>query len=419
MSLSRFERILVLTFRMRFNSNSHCVRLNSALHVPSLEFTLTLWQPIDNIQQIRVLFFIYTLLSPLRAFPSSAIIPPLSLTHAHYFILSHTHKHQIEEIFWLLQIGELLQATDKFSPAKVVGEGRYGCVYKGVLNSFGDVAVKVLKLQRRGASKSFVAECEALRNTRHRNLVKIFTAYSGCDHKGNEFKALVFDFMPNGSLERWLHPSSSVQFNSRNLNLIQRLNIAIDVACALDYLHNRCTPPIIHCDLKPNNILLGNELCAHVGDFGLARFLDYMQSNSSIGVRGTIGYVAPEYGTGGNATTQGDVYSYGILLLEMFTQKKPTDSMFMDNLNLHNYVKIALPDRVMEVVDPLLILEAEYESNRTGQSSKGNQGRIEKCLGLILRIGVVCSAELPRERKGIGDVLAQLNVIRNYFLASE
>ncbi|KAL7164776.1 hypothetical protein ACSBR2_040641 [Camellia fascicularis] len=112
---------------------------------------------------------------------------------------------------------------------------------------------RVLKLHERGANKSFVTKCEALKNIRHRNLVKIITACSNIDFKGNDFKALVFEFMENGSLENWLHPSLLEQHESKNLNFVQRLNIAIDVACALDYLHNHCEMDFVHCDLKPGS----------------------------------------------------------------------------------------------------------------------------------------------------------------------
>ncbi|XP_028094157.1 probable LRR receptor-like serine/threonine-protein kinase At3g47570, partial [Camellia sinensis] len=224
----------------------------------------------------------------------------------------------------------------------LIGKGRYGSVYKGILNSDKQtVAVKVLNLQESGANKSFLAECEALRNLRHRNLVKVITSCSSIDFKGNDFKALVFEFMQNESLESWLYPSSLEQNDTENLNLTQRLNIAIDVALALEYLHHHYDIPIAHCDLKPGNVLLDNNLSARVGDFGLAKFLiattgdsNYARS-SSIGVRGTVGYIAPEYGMGGDISTQGDLYSYGILLLEMFTGKRPTNYMFTNNFNLH------------------------------------------------------------------------------------
>jgi serine/threonine protein kinase len=153
-----------------------------------------------------------------------------------------------------------------------------------------------------GASKSFLAECEALRNIRHRNLVKILTVCSGVDYQGNDFKALVYEFMVNGSLEDWLHPSTiedQAHQEQRNLNLYQRLNIAIDVASALEYLHYHCQTPILHCDLKPSNVLLDDEMIGHVGDFGLARFSPEDNHNSStsqsssIGIRGTIGYTPP------------------------------------------------------------------------------------------------------------------------------
>ncbi|XP_059658952.1 putative receptor-like protein kinase At3g47110 [Cornus florida] len=209
--------------------------------------------------------------------------------------------HQLGNWYPTLSYAQLLQATNGFSSANLIGEGRYGSVYKGILN-FGEqvVAVKVLNLQQHGANKSFLAECETMKNIQHRNLLKIITSCSSICFNGNDFKALVFEFMPNGSLESWLYPNFSDQQNSKYLDLIARLNIAIDVASALEYLHHHCGTTIIHCDLKPSNVLLDNKLCAHVGDFGLARFLpttigksDHTQSTSSTAVRGTIGYVAP------------------------------------------------------------------------------------------------------------------------------
>lgn len=120
-----------------------------------------------------------------------------------------------------------------------------------------------------------------------------------------------------------------------------------------------------------------------------------------------------EYGMGGEVSTQGDVYSYGILLLEMFTGKSPTDSMF-GSFNLHNFVKTALPDGVMEIVDPLLTLQEEGESSRTDPSRrKGNVGNIKECLASIFQVGVLCSADLPSERMLIGDALLELHKIRN------
>ncbi|XP_058087456.1 probable LRR receptor-like serine/threonine-protein kinase At3g47570 [Magnolia sinica] len=136
-----------------------------------------------------------------------------------------------------------------------------------------------------------MAECEALRNIKHRNLIKVLTCCSSIDFKGNEFKALVFEYMPNGSLEKWLHRDGDDQLRG-NLNFIQRLNIAIDVASALDYLHHHCHTSIIHRDLKPSNILLDDDMIAHVGDFGLARFLSEVAQTNSLGVKGSTGYIA-------------------------------------------------------------------------------------------------------------------------------
>ncbi|XP_058224529.1 putative receptor-like protein kinase At3g47110 isoform X2 [Rhododendron vialii] len=174
-----------------------------------------------------------------------------------------------------LSYAELHQATNGFSSDNLIGEGKYGLVFKGILNSTGQtIAVKVLKLQERGGNKSFQAECEALKNIRHRNLVKIVTSCSSIDFKRNDFKALVFEFMENGSLDSWLYPEClHEQQGTLRLSLIQRLNIAIDVASALDYLHYHCEVATIHCDLKPSNVLLDADFCARVSDFGLAKIL--------------------------------------------------------------------------------------------------------------------------------------------------
>ncbi|KAK3428768.1 hypothetical protein EUGRSUZ_E00237 [Eucalyptus grandis] len=315
-----------------------------------------------------------------------------------------------------LSYGTLLKATDGFSSSNLIGVGGFGSVYKGVLDENGTiVAVKVLNLMLHGAVKSFIAECEALRNVRHRNLLKVLTVCSGTDYSGNEFKALVYEFMVNDSLEDWLHPSPSptnVDGNVQKLSLIQRINISIDVASALDYLHNNLQSPVIHCDLKPSNILLDAEMVGHVGDFGLAKVMiespnDTKASMSSVGVRGTIGYAAPEYGMESMASREGDVYSYGILLLEMFTGVSPTNEMFRENFNLHKFVKEALPEQLLEITDPLLLQEMESHKG----IGRGDAAR--DCLEMVYRIGVACSVQARRERMNITKVKAQLRFIRD------
>ncbi|KAM4111301.1 hypothetical protein ACJW30_05G057200 [Castanea mollissima] len=282
------------------------------------------------------------------------------------------------------------------------------------------VAVKVLNLQRRGASESFISECEALKNIRHRNLVKIITSCSSMDFHGNDFKALVYEFMPNGSLENWLHMDIETEIGQteRNLNLLQRTNIAIDIGCALEYLHHHCLMTVVHCDLKPSNILFDYDMIAHVGDFGLAKFLLELMNpkqSSSIGIKGTIGYTAPEYGLGSVVSTKGDVYSYGIILLEMITGKRPTHSMFSEGLNLHKFASMALPNCIMEIMDPKLL---NNDDEVIGNDKCSTTNRTEECLISMVKVGVACSMMLPQERWDISKVISELHWVRNILLSA-
>ncbi|KAL1189615.1 LRR receptor-like serine/threonine-protein kinase EFR [Cardamine amara subsp. amara] len=297
---------------------------------------------------------------------------------------------------------ELHNATSGFSSSNLIGSGNFSDVFKGLLGPENKlVAVKVLNLLRRGATKSFIAECETFKGIRHRNLVKLITVCSSLDSQGNDFKALVYEFMPKGSLDTWLQPEDLERGNdhSRSLTLAEKLNIAIDVASALEYLHVYCHDPVSHCDIKPSNVLLDDDLTAHVSDFGLARLLykfdqeSFLNQFSSAGVRGTIGYVAPEYGMGGKPSIQGDVYSFGVLLLEMFTGKKTTDNSFSGGYNLHSHIKSVL-------------------------SGCTNSGGIEEWLRLVLKVGIRCSEENPRERMRMDETVQELISIRSKFFSS-
>ncbi|KAI4354513.1 hypothetical protein L6164_003366 [Bauhinia variegata] len=325
----------------------------------------------------------------------------------------------------------LQHATEGFSANNLIGFGSFGTVYKANLEpEYGVVAVKVLNLQKKGAHTSFIAECNAIRNIRHRNLVKILTCCSSTDYKGEEFKALVFEYMANGSLEKWLHPSIESTNQPRTLSLVQRVNIITNVSSALHYLHNECEQPVIHCDLKPENVLLDHDMVAHVGDFGLARILStingisHMQV-SSIGIKGTIGYAPPECGMGSDVSTQGDVYSFEILVLEMLTGRRPTEDMFKEGENLHVYVKTAYPDNLVQIVDPaifhgdlqLIATAAEAEERDRRENPIRMPPNVKECLVSLFRIGLDCSVESQKERMSMANVTRELNVIRSSFPA--
>ncbi|KAI9386003.1 hypothetical protein POPTR_011G141001v4 [Populus trichocarpa] len=273
---------------------------------------------------------------------------------------------------------ELERATDGFDEVNLLGTGSFGSVYKGLFSDGANAAVKVFHSQLEGAFKSFDVECEVLRSIRHRNLVKIITSCCNID-----FKALVLEFMPNWSLEKWLYSHNYF------LDLLQRLNIMIDVASALEYLHHGNATLVVHCDLKPSNILLDENMVAHVSDFGIAKLLGEGHSITQTMTLATVGYMAPEYGSEGIVSVKGDVYSYGILLMETFTRRKPTDEMFTGETNLKLWVKDSLPGAVTQIADANLKDHGQYPAAK------------KDCLSSILELALApCNVLQNSLRRG-------------------
>ncbi|RID74134.1 hypothetical protein BRARA_B01248 [Brassica rapa] len=214
---------------------------------------------------------------------------------------------------------EIVKATSNFAESRVLGEGGFGKVYEGLFDDGTKVAVKVLKRDDQQGGREFLAEVEMLSRLHHRNLVNLIGI---CIEDRN--RSLVYELIPNGSVESHLH---GVDKESLPLDWEARLKIALGAARGLAYLHEDSNPRVIHRDFKSSNILLEQDFTPKVSDFGLARNALDDEDNRHISTRvmGTFGYVAPEYAMTGHLLVKSDVYSYGVVLLELLTGRKPVD----------------------------------------------------------------------------------------------
>ncbi|XP_062078454.1 putative leucine-rich repeat receptor-like serine/threonine-protein kinase At2g24130 [Humulus lupulus] len=310
---------------------------------------------------------------------------------------------------------QLVNATGGFSPLSLIGSGLFGHVYKGVLQDNTRIAVKVLDPKAAGIiSGSFKRECQILRKTRHRNLIRIITICSRPD-----FKALVLPLMSNGSLERHLYPSHGLR---NGLNLIQLVSICSDVAEAVSYLHHHSPVRVVHCDLKPSNILLDDDMTALVTDFGISRLAKGGDESSNIATNdsisfssgdgllcGSVGYIAPEYGLGKRASTQGDVYSFGVLLLEIVTGRRPTDSFSVEGSSLHEWVKSHYPDRLQPMVQQALGKYAPAALVPTHYTRIWANAVLE-----LIELGLMCTQYTPSTRPNMQDVAHEMSRLKEY-----
>ncbi|XP_010556689.1 PREDICTED: proline-rich receptor-like protein kinase PERK3 [Tarenaya hassleriana] len=292
-----------------------------------------------------------------------------------------------------LSYEELKEATNNFEAASILGEGGFGRVYKGVLGDGTAVAIKKLTSGGPQGDKEFQVEIEMLSRLHHRNLVKLVGYYSSRDSSQH---LLCYELVPNGSLEAWLHGHLGL---SCPLDWDTRMKIALDSARGLAYLHEDSQPCVIHRDFKASNILLENNFHAKVSDFGLAKQAPEGRSNHlSTRVMGTFGYVAPEYAMTGHLLVKSDVYSYGVVLLELLTGRKPVDmSQPAGQENLVTWTRPILrdKDRLEELADPRL--EGRYPK----------EDFVRVCT-----IAAACVAPEASQRPTMGEVVQSLKMVQ-------
>ncbi|KAF2316077.1 hypothetical protein GH714_040872 [Hevea brasiliensis] len=282
---------------------------------------------------------------------------------------------------------DILKATCNFSECRILGKGGFGTVYGGVLPDGRQVAVKKLQREEIEGEREFRAEMDVLSGNGfgwpHPNLV---TLYGWC-LDGSE-KILVYEYMEGGSLE-------DLVSDRMRLTWRRRIDIAIDIARALVFLHHECYPAIVHRDVKASNVLLDKDGKARVTDFGLARFVDAGDSHVSTMVAGTVGYVAPEYGQTWKATTKGDVYSFGVLAMELATGRRAVDGGEESLVEWARRVLGSARSRVGRAVIPVMLLGSGLAD-----------GAVEMCE--LLKIGIWCTEEAPQARPNMKEVLPML-----------
>lgn len=280
---------------------------------------------------------------------------------------------------------ELKIATDNFSPVNKIGEGGFGPVYKGVLKDGKVGAIKVLSAESKQGVKEFMTEINVISEIEHENLVQLY----GCCVEGNH-RILVYNYHENNSLAQTLLGGghSNIHFDWRT-----RSRICIGVARGLSFLHEEVRPHIVHRDIKASNILLDKDLTPKISDFGLAKLIPAYMTHVSTRVAGTIGYLAPEYAVRGQLTRKADIYSFGVLLVEIVSGRCNTNSLLPigDQYILEKAWDLYQQNELVMLVD--ISLNGAFDPE-------------EACR--ILKIALLCTQDNPKLRPSMPSVVKML-----------
>ncbi|KAG5059246.1 hypothetical protein GLYMA_01G028100v4 [Glycine max] len=283
------------------------------------------------------------------------------------------------------------KATESFHENNKLGQGGFGTVYKGVLADGREIAVKRLFFNNRHRAADFYNEVNIISSVEHKNLVRLL----GCSCSGPE-SLLVYEFLPNRSLDRYIFDKNK----GKELNWENRYEIIIGTAEGLVYLHENSKTRIIHRDIKASNILLDAKLRAKIADFGLARSFQEDQSHISTAIAGTLGYMAPEYLAHGQLTEKADVYSFGVLLLEIVTARQNNRSKaseYSDSLVTVAW-KHFQAGTSEQLFDPNLDLQEDHNSNVN----------VKDEIIRVVHIGLLCTQEVPSLRPSMSKALQML-----------
>lgn len=285
-----------------------------------------------------------------------------------------------------LTISDILKATDNFSQANIIGCGGFGLVYKATLPNGTKLAVKKLSGDMGLIAREFKAEVEALSTAQHKNLVSLqgYCVHDGC-------QLLIYSYMENGSLDFWLHEKTD---GALTLDWPTRLKILQGASCGLSYMHQVCEPHIVHRDIKSSNILLDEQFEAYVADFGLSRLIHPYNTHVTTELVGTLGYIPPEYSQSWIATLRGDIYSFGVVMLELLTGKRP--------------MEVFRPKASRELVVWVNQMRREGKQDEVFDALLRGKGFEEEMLQ-VLDVACMCVNVSPVKRPSINEVVDWLH----------
>lgn len=309
--------------------------------------------------------------------------------------ISALHSPEMEKVTMLNDIGVTLtydgivQATENFHRRNCIGNGGFGQTYKAEVAPGNTVAVKRLTAERHQGAAQFHAEVSCLGQVKHQHVITLI-GYYAC---GPEM-LLIYNYLPGGNLDRFIRNRAT-----RGCSYSTAHKISLHIASALLYLHHQCRPCVLHRDIKPSNILLDDDHNAYLSDFGLCKILAASETHTTTHVAGTYGYIAPEYALTGRVSNKADVYSYGVVLLELISDKRALDPSFYgheDGFNIVSWARLLL---------------GEGRAKEVFSASLWDAGPHDK-LVKMLHVAVLCTVETAAARPSMGLVVQRLRQIQ-------